>query len=811
MAVAGLRTELPLAGTVIDRPERNKIHAGLWTLDFRLWTKLVRFAVLGVLCAMLAPGGLPLRAQAPDETLTLEVIPAWEGYVRHSWWTEARVLLRNEGADWRGDLVIRDEQNQVTYRQALELPSHSYKQYRLPLFISNNAIPTIALQDAKGTQQETRVPGRGTFETGRAIALVDTREAFMRGQLAESDALIWLPDLTGLPETPMAWDVIDVLLLNGIATADLTPAQQEALLAWVAAGGHLIIGGGPALGQTLASLPEALRIAAPGSVRQFESITVEGAMLFDVAAAPLTPSAGARRLATAGGDTVAARRSVGKGVVDILGWDMAHPNSAAGLAQLWADDPQPAISITSSDASSSQALSAGSPNVYTLFDVPLTIMPKFWLWLLLFPLYIFLMGPGTLLLVRRLKRPVLAWVFIPIWICGAVIILALGLSSAFSQTFPLVHEVAMVSVPDATLPARVVQGTAIYAPRARRLTWNGPGFQRPLSGSYRLDSYYNTGDPFPVDARFTDAGMALQVRNPLGVVTWGTEGVYDSPDITANLRLTPQEDDSGTLYLTGEVWSEVALRDLSLLMGNASYGITLTESVAQDATVTVSRPLTATYSIYSYSGYAGKFCGTANTYAAYAIYPSTPSVFSTASSPMECYLTGLADGVPFPAQELGGTQHQESCMVYTIPCPKQPSGKLTVALEPAVNKVENGWVDSTTSTVYASPPGATLHYVLPIYMQIQKVETLTLVLMRAPQAGTSESLTAITEISLWNWEEQTWIDYPPPEAGQSQQRRLVVTGDTAQQSFDAQQGVRVRISTRDSVTLKLILTLEGSP
>lgn len=178
---------------------------------------------------------------------------------------------------------------------------------------------------------------------------------------------------------------------------------------------------------------------------------------------------------------------------------------------------------------------------------------------------------------------------------------------------------------------------------------------------------------------------------------------------------------------------------------------------------------------------------------------------------MECYLTALADSVPFPAQGLGGTQHQESCMMYKVPCPAQPAGKLTVALEAATNKVENGWFDSVTNILYANAPGTTLEYVLPIYVRIQKVKTLTLVWLPAPQAGTSQSLTEITEISLWNWEEQTWIDYPQSEAGQARQARIVLTSETAQQVFDAQQGVRVRISTRDSVMMKLVLTLEGSP
>jgi len=785
-------------------------------LDSRLWTKLIRFVLLGVLCAMLAPGGLPLRAQAPDETLTLEMIPAWEGYVRHSWWTEARVVLRNEGTDWRGDLVVYDAQNQVTYRQALELPSHSHKQYRLPLFVGNSAMPNIALHDdAGGVQQETRLPIRGIDETDRIIALVDTREAFARGQLAEFDALIWLPDLAGLPETPMAWDVIDVLLLNGVSTADLTPAQQEALLAWVAAGGHCIIGGGPALQQTLTHLPEALRIATPGSVRRFESIAVEGATLHDVAATPLTlnatekPDAGVRPLTTADGEIVAARATVGKGIVDIIGWDMAHPAGAAWLVQLWAGDPLPAIHATGSDQASYQSLSSSSPDTFSLFRIPVTMLPKFWPWLLLFPLYIVLMGPGTLLLVRRLKRPVLAWVVIPALICAAIVILAFGLSSAFSQNFPLIHEIAMIFVPDTTLPARVVQATAIYAPRTPRLTWNTDGIPRPLSGSYRFDTWYNVGDPFPVEvlhgnsARITDAGVTIQTRNPLGVITWSTEGLYDSPDITTDLKLTRTEAGGGALHLTGDVWSETALRNVSLLMGNASYALTLTEHILQGATVQVSRPLTATYTLY-YAYSPTNFCGYTSVYQPYGMYPATPTLY-TPPPATRCYLTGIAEGVPFPAQGLSGTHHRESCIIYTIPCPTQPLGKLTVALEAMGNRIENGWIDPQTNVFYAYAPNVTLHYMLPVYMQIREVETLTVVLRPAPEFGAGKPLAVITEISLWNWDEQTWMDYPPPET------KLVLTGETARQAFDAQQGVRVRISTRDGVAAKLLLTLEGTP
>jgi hypothetical protein len=727
-------------------------------VDSRLWTKLIRFVLLGVLCALLLPGELAVRAQTPDEPLTLEIIPAWEGYVRHSWWTEARAVLRNTGADWRGDLVIHDATNQVTYRQALELPAHSYKQYRLPLFVGNSSLPVITLRDTGGAiRQERRVPGRGTLESGRAVVVADTREALTREQLGETDALIWLPDLSGLPETPMAWDVIDVLLLNGVSTADLTAAQQEALLAWVAAGGRCIIGGGPALQQTLPHLPEALRIAVPGSMRQFASIPVEGTTLYDVAAAPLTLHATATPLALAEGAVVAAHASVGKGSVDIIGWDMAHPAGAAWLAQLWSDDPLPAISTINSEQTSFQALSSGSPHVNTLFRIPINVLPRFWAWLLLFPLYIFLMGPGTLLLVRRLKRPVLAWVFIPTWICGAIFVLALGLSSAFSQTFPLIRQVAMITVPDPALPARVVQGTAIYAPRASRLTWKANGIQRPLSGSYRFDSWSNIGEPFPVEVQMTHNGATIQSRNLLGVMTWATEGLYDSPDIATDLKLLPQE--NGALYVIGEIWSEATLSDVSILLGNATYGLTLTERISLGATASVSRPVTATRPTY---GYTSSFCGIAN-YPSYAMYPSTPSVYSMPPASV-CFLTGILEDVPFPAQGLSGIQHGESCLIYTIPCPTQPPGKLTIALEAAMNKVENGWIDRPSDILYIYAPGATLHYLMPAYMQIHEVEQLTVSLQTTTEGGASQPATTFSKISLWNWTEQAWVDYVPVEA-----------------------------------------------
>ncbi|HOU13006.1 MAG TPA: hypothetical protein PKZ84_07800 [Anaerolineae bacterium] len=759
--------------------------------------KTTRFVILGLLCALLALGGTPSSAQAPADTLTMEAVTAWEGYIRQNWWTEVRVTLRNEGADWQGELVIRDTQSQVTYRRPVELPVHSYKQYRVPLFVKDTMMLTIALQDGKETRQEAHILLNGYGESSRVVVSADTRRPIMEATpYGAVDTHIWLPDLDSLPETPMAWDVADVLLLNGVSTANLTPAQQEALLAWVGAGGHLIVGGGAALQQTLAHLPDPLRVAAPGEARIIPQVSLDNGTLKDVAAVALTTDAHAIPLATAGDTVLAVRGAVGKGQVDIVGWDMAHPGGTNWLVALWAGDHIPAVTTPVNGG----ILSTGGPNIYKMLEIPYTFFSKFWGWLILFPVYIFLVGPGTLILTRRLKRPILAWIFIPAWIIGALLILAGGLSNAFSRTFPLIHEVAIIPVPDAALPARVVQGTAIYAPRIRRLAWDTAGAPRPLLGSHQMDSWYNEGNPFPVEASYRDGNTTLQVRNPLGVITWGTEGLYESPAIKSDLRITLQD---GLYYITGQVWSEADLRDVALLMGDTSYHITLTQTIPQGASAAISRPVTATNS--SYGSYTD-ICGNINyNYIPYSMPASTSTPYSALTATSVCYLTGFIDEVPFPTYNIGGTHIQESCLIYSVPCPTQPSGNIEATLDSAASKTENGWVDTYTHIAYANAPGATFEYVLPVYLHIGAVDKLALALLPVPEASVFTPLKDIEEVAVWNWSTGKWMDFLPTH-------EIVLTGVTARQAFDAQQGVRVRITpTSGTVTVKLIVTVTGTP
>jgi len=341
----------------------------------------------------------------------------------------------------------------------------------------------------------------------------------------------------------------------------------------------------------------------------------------------------------------------------------------------------------------------------------------------------------------------------------------------------------------------------MYAPRIRRLTWNAAGAPRPMVGSFRVETWSSEGDPFPVEASYGDDATTFQTRNPLGVITWGAEGLYDSPAIQSDLSITLQD---GLYHVTGHIRSETDLRDVALLMGNTAYNITLTQTIAQGTSVAISRPVTATY---SFNGPYSNICGTTSyDYMPYSS-PTLPSgSYNPVTSTGPCYLTAFIDTVPFPANDIGGVHVQESCLIYSIPCPAQPPGKVETTLENATTKTENGWVDTYTHIAYGNAPGTTFNYVMPVYLHIATIDKITVALLPAPEANILTPLKDIEEVAVWNWTTKLWMVFPPTEA------ETVLTGATARQAFDPQEGVRVRVAPTDnSFTVKLIITVEGTP
>lgn len=798
-----------------EKKDRNPIG--------RIWGGLLLGLLLLTLGRAREMRAHKMCAQASDNFPEMTVTLAWEDHLRIPGWTEVRVALRNEVGDWEGALLMVDPRREVTYRRAVQLPARSYKQYRIPLYIEDGLDYEVVLQGVERSEKSklslTRPNSRGR------VCVVASERDLAAYALEACEARIWIQDLAQLPETAQVWDTVDLLLLNGMATSVLTDQQRAALVSWVGMGGHIIVGGGASLPRALDGLPATLRIATTPEIHLMDATILgkpggngaEGR----IAVAALALRDTASSILTEGDMIIAARERLGSGLIDFVGWDLAEAAGQAWTATLWEGDHAPAVYLPFASTVASSGPSPGpssgiaailQPQPRQLLQVPASAVPRLGQWFLLFPLYLLLMGPGTLWIVRRVQRPILAWVLLPVWIGASLLLLSSALSGAFSRTFPLLHERATIYVSAPDLPARAFQGSALYAPRVGEMSWRAAGMPRPLFGGYRFDSWYGSGEPFPVEVRAVgQAESAIVVPRSLGIVTWGAEGEVSPPQIRADLRLDTRDNAPRVI---GEIQSEIAFKKVKLLFYNDQlmHHLPLTTTVAPETTVRVSRPVTDIIS----QGRGGEtaFCEDLSYGGGYYMPPfmySGPGAQEIQTS-LSCYLAVKTDGVPFPAQDIKGAQVSESCWLIHVPCPQQSAGSLRISLAPDRSSVEGGWWQEE-NVLSLDAPITEARFVMPPYLQISRAASLTITFApppwRSPPGGPSSSpMMEIESIAIWDWDQEAWASHPPPAAGSA----LHFEGRVAASYFDPQEGVRLQLQPHlgEHVVVQIEITLQGS-
>ncbi len=751
-----------------------------------------RRALLALACCCLTAAlGPAARGQTPERWPAATITAAWENVTRAPGWTELQITLNNEEGRWQGALQVEDEAQQITYRLPLDLPAPASKYYRLPLFIASTTEPRLSLINAAGAERPLPLQLRKIVPEERACGIADPLAALTLGKSQGCAVTVLLQSAQSLPETAMAWDSLDVFVINGLNTAELTAAQQEALLAWVSLGGRLVVGGGATLPQALAGLPAQLLAATPLAAGDAGFI--------------LKPAADAAILYREGQTARAVEAAVGLGYVDIVGWDLSHADRSAWLATLWADDGSPALQTPVGVMPA-----AITPAAYSLLEMPAQALSQLLTPFAALPLYILLIGPLTLFIVRRRKQPMLAWVLLPAWIALGVFGLGFWLNGTFAQTFPLVHEVAFTFAPGPGLPARTIQSMAVLAPRARTLAWENAPAPRPMLGGYDFrGNTYSEGLPFPITVNWNGVGAQMSTLRPFGPITWGSEGLSVAPDITLETTLT-----SGATSprLEGVLQSTIPLKDIYFILNGGEYAMALADNIPANTPLQVSEPISAAQDLsMMYIPLCSMLGYNPGMYPYAAPYKPGPSMPPTASAnPVpRCYLVGVTDAVPFPVKALDGTQAAESCLFIAVPCPRAPTGKGQVQALARTNSIENGWADQ--NSLYVSLPRTTVIYQLPGFIQMQHIEAVSITLINP--ASWDKPLSApeaeyLEKIELWDWTAERWLAAPAPYTGLA----LTYSDAEAQRRFDPVNGLRLRLTPKPEFTplnVEVLVTVTG--
>lgn len=431
--------------------------------------------VCAFLAATAAAASLPASAAA---TVELKVLPGMGGLYKVDQPLELTVAVENPGPALDGVIRVRlDEERQdrphetIRFLMNVSVPSGSSGLYRLVIPGDLAAsMPIVELVSGDTVLAGVRVEGAAV---GGGQVILTLSEDIAGSGLQEwlsknSDTQTSLKYLSPgeLPGEALPLSLADVIMIDELNSSSLTGEQAGAIKEWLFTGGTLVLFGGAGSGAG-GLFSELTPVLATGTT------IVEGNLGGLRSGGPLRVASGelvaGRALAMDSGQTVLARRELGRGVVFFCG---AAPRDLGGEALgVWSSifgSPtgygsgfkqvrRGAVDGMLVSASSYITRMAG-PNVLVLAG----------LWLV----YLMAVGPLLYLLLRRADRRDLAWALVP----AGALTAALGfyfmapsgrLQDSLSQTLATIE----IFTPDL---AEIRAGTSIVSSRGGELALRVP-------------------------------------------------------------------------------------------------------------------------------------------------------------------------------------------------------------------------------------------------------------------------------------------------------------------------------------------------
>ena len=198
--------------------------------------------------AMLA--ALPARA-----ALQFDVFVGYDGIVREASWTPIVCEIKNDGPPINGAVEISpgNYAKGQTHQVPVELPTGTLKRVTIPVFAASSAgsIWNVRLVDERGKVRAEQTAQRPRRQVGWAIPILGSLSRTASGAPTLRPILRDQPDAqptsarllpTIFPDNPLVLEGLDAIYLSSEVASELRQGQVNALLAWMNAGGHLIVG-----------------------------------------------------------------------------------------------------------------------------------------------------------------------------------------------------------------------------------------------------------------------------------------------------------------------------------------------------------------------------------------------------------------------------------------------------------------------------------------------------------------------------------------------------------------------------------------
>lgn len=506
---------------------------------------LARLAVAALLAGLLVPA-IAAPVGAADE-IGMEARALVGGRFEASGWAALAVTLSNDGAPTTGYLAADGEDG--TVRRFVELPAGAHKQ--VTLYVRPAAfVRTVELrfESIDGTSLAVgSVSLRVLERTSGHVALVGDGGGNLRPQLIARGA--GFPEPIPLapgdfPERPEPLRGIETIVWAADSDS-LTEAQRRSLERWVAAGGQLIVLGGPDWQARTAAFGALLPVEGLASLDGSDASVFatwagaeppDGSEGLTAAVGDLRPGA-IPLIEDGAGGTLFAAITRGAGRVGFLGIDLA-----TAPFRTWAGAPLFWNRVVPDDRIIQQ-FGGGGPideevaNIMTqaLANIPSLQVPPAELLLAVIVAYILLIGPLSYLVLRRLDRRDLAWVVAPVLVI-VFSAASYGIGASMKGSQIILNQIAVVRSSTDGTAATVSNFAGVFSPT--RATYD-----LTVMGDALLSALQNSGlDPNAggqVANYATEQGDPAHLRG-LAVSVFGLQAVRAEAVIpyTPSLRVT---------------------------------------------------------------------------------------------------------------------------------------------------------------------------------------------------------------------------------------------------------------------------------
>lgn len=305
--------------------------------------KQTKWTALTLLVMLVMSFILPTTQASAAATLEVKATAGVSGKAKYQSVVPLQVTVKNNGADFSGDMAINSS-NSYEAASALVVPidiaageektfsfyldglaDYSYSDTDLFAFYEGNIEKgkKIAYKGTKRLQSNFLDPSSTfiytlTDKSDRLSALLRL-STFVAQSNVEVFNINQLKDYT-LPEDSQGLAMANVIVVDEVAIADLTPKQQEALLKWVQDGGTLLLGAADQINATAGVFKEYLPLSLSQEMTAIsaEALTkLSGGGIFTqpISVYSATSSEGSLPVLTENNAVLAAKKKVGSGEV----------------------------------------------------------------------------------------------------------------------------------------------------------------------------------------------------------------------------------------------------------------------------------------------------------------------------------------------------------------------------------------------------------------------------------------------------------------------------------------------------------------